>query len=205
MPPAGVASRNESGFHAMISPSARLGHPAMDKALNMLGSRYVWGGTSERDGMDCSGFVLRSYQDATGVKLPRTAAEMARHLKGVMPHELRPGDLVFFNTRKKPFSHVGIYLGGSMFAHAPKPGAPSRIDSLESHYWISAFDGARRPTSRTPRGPASEGFALLLENPLGSAKPNSTASRRTERSPGKRHARTAGNSVDTLVASTARP
>ena len=164
IPPKPMASLSPiNGFHALLEPSVRLGHPAMQKALDMLGARYVWGGTSELDGMDCSGFVWRSYQAATGLKLPRTAAEMARQLLVVRPHELHAGDLVFFNTRRKPFSHVGIYLGGGMFAHSPRAGQIARMDSLESPYWLASFDGARRPASRSAEGREHEVFALLLE------------------------------------------
>lgn len=175
--PAAPARASASGFHAMLEPSVRLGHPAMQKALDMLGARYVWGGTSERDGMDCSGFVWRSYQDATGVRLPRTALEMARQLRVVMPHELRAGDLVFFNTRGRPYSHVGIYLGGGMFAHSPRAGQIARMDTLEATYWLSAFDGARRPASRTGSGRGREAFALLLEPSSEAAEPAPRAKR----------------------------
>lgn len=149
----------------MLDPTISLAHPASERALSMLGVPYVWGGSSVTKGMDCSGFVLRSYQDATGLKLPRTALEMARKLSHVMPHQLRAGDLVFFNTRGRKFSHVGIYLGGSMFAHAPKPGHPSRMDSLEQSYWLSAFDGARRPATRMNTDKLVESFSLLPAMP----------------------------------------
>lgn len=155
----------------MISAPAPLAHPASDKALQMLGVRYRWGGVSERDGMDCSGFVFRSYMDATGIALPRTAVDMAKKLDKIMPHEIRAGDLVFFNTRGSTFSHVGIYLGGSLFAHSPKPGQKARIDNLADTYWLSVFDGARRPRGAAPTQAAltqALGVADKLKQPRGS-------------------------------------
>ena len=120
-------------------------NPASDKALEMLGSNYKWGGSSEKLGMDCSGFVYRSYKDALGLELPRTASEMALKLPHILPHELKAGDLVFFNTLGRSYSHVGIYLGGFLFAHSPKTGEEARIDRLDHPYWLSVFSGARRP------------------------------------------------------------
>jgi hypothetical protein len=148
------------GFARMIQNDQLGAHPASEQALTMLGTRYKWGGTSKSQGMDCSGFVFRSYQDATGIALPRTAKAMAQQLAKVMPHELRAGDLVFFNTRGSPFSHVGIYLGGSLFAHAPRTGQLARIDNLEQPYWIASFDGARRPALTSV--PNSEAWRMAI-------------------------------------------
>lgn len=141
------------GLDALVqSLSLPLDHPASQKALQMLGSTYKWGGTSAEYGMDCSGYVWRSFKDALNVALPRTAREMAARLQKILPHELRAGDLVFFNTRGSRFSHVGIYLGGAMFAHSPRAGSEARIDNLDHPYWLAAFDGARRaPIASTHR------------------------------------------------------
>lgn len=145
------ATPEHDAYAAMLAARGPDPLSASGKALDMLGSRYRRGGATERSGMDCSGFVYRSWKDATGVSLPRTARAMAEELERVMPHQLRAGDLVFFNTNGSPFSHVGIYLGGALFAHAPRPGSPARIDSLEGPYWLSAFDGARRPPAGKAR------------------------------------------------------
>jgi cell wall-associated NlpC family hydrolase len=145
------------GFDALVQTlSLPLSHPASQKALQMLGTNYKWGGTSEEDGMDCSGFVWRSFKDAMGLVLPRSARDMAKRLDKVLPHELRAGDLVFFNTRGARFSHVGIYLGGAMFAHSPHTGAEARIDNLDHPYWLSAFDGARRAPQGDPLNAEAE-------------------------------------------------
>jgi cell wall-associated NlpC family hydrolase len=155
------ANAQASGFSELLSPKAAAQHPASTRALDMLGARYVWGGESATLGMDCSGFVYRSYLDAWGSTLPRVARDMARKLPPVMPHQMRSGDLVFFNTRGARYSHVGIYLGGGLFAHAPRTGSPARLDML-SGYWLAAFDGARRPAPKAPQPvlASSKGRAL---------------------------------------------
>lgn len=127
--------------------SAALGinieHPAAIKALELLGAPYRWGGIDEDDGVDCSGFIIVAFEEAGFNKLPRTAAQMAKSLKKIAIHQLTPGDLVFFNTRGPMFSHVGIYLGKNLFAHAPRSGARARIDDMTKPYWLERFNGAR--------------------------------------------------------------
>ena len=140
-----------NGYAELLAPEAQNPFGASDKALDMLGSRYLRGGSTALGGMDCSGFVYRSWKDATGADLPRTARAMADVLPRVAPHRLRPGDLLFFHANGRPFGHVGIYLGGGLFAHAPRPGSPARIDNLEAPYWLSIFDGARRPPTSVAR------------------------------------------------------
>lgn len=109
-----------------------------------LGIRYRRGGTSPETGFDCSGLVQRVFRKAAGLELPRTAADMARFGERVGRDELRPGDLVFFNTMRRTFSHVGIYVGGGRFLHAPSSGGVVRMDAIGGHYWSSRFNGARR-------------------------------------------------------------
>lgn len=137
-----VASKKE-GAGALV-PNV-LGRKIADSALQLLGSRYVWGGNHEKTGLDCSGFVRRAYQQSVGVSLPRAARDMAHELPRVEKTSLRAGDLVFFQTTGQAFSHVGVYMGGGYFAHAPRKGAVSRLDSLSSEYWGARFRGARRP------------------------------------------------------------
>ncbi len=81
-----------------------------------------------------------------GLLLPRRADEQAKApgLVAVRREELQPGDLVFFNTMKKTFSHVGIYLGDNRFIHAPRRGKDVRTDDLSVAYWSKRFTGARR-------------------------------------------------------------
>jgi cell wall-associated NlpC family hydrolase len=113
-------------------------------ALEALGTRYHWGGGSLETGFDCSGLVTYVFERAWGVLLPRITEEQKRVGKPVRLKELEPGDLVFYNTRNKPYSHVGIYVGEGRFVHAPRPGAAVRVESVQTQYWRSRFNGARR-------------------------------------------------------------
>ncbi|GLZ17139.1 hypothetical protein Bpla01_06690 [Burkholderia plantarii] len=122
-------------------------------ALNMIGVRYRWGGNSPDSGLDCSGFVRYVFQDTLGMSLPRRAEEMSRVGEKVRMSELKPGDLVFFNTMRRTFSHVGIYIGDNKFVHSPSTGSTIRVDDLESSYWEKRFTGARRLESEFPTKP----------------------------------------------------
>lgn len=116
-------------------------------AINFLGVRYRYGGTNAEDGFDCSGFTRYVFENSLGLILPRRAEEQARApgLLTVKRDELEPGDLVFFNTLKRTFSHVGIYVGEGKFIHAPRSGANVRIEDMRFSYWAKRFTGARRP------------------------------------------------------------
>jgi cell wall-associated NlpC family hydrolase len=113
-------------------------------AMTFLGVPYKRGGTSLDTGFDCSGFVRAMYEQTAGLVLPRKASEQAATTKKIARSDLQPGDLVFFNTMRRAFSHVGIYIGDGQFIHAPKPGAEVRVESLSLAYWARRFDGARR-------------------------------------------------------------
>jgi cell wall-associated NlpC family hydrolase len=109
-----------------------------------VGTPYRYGGSSPRTGFDCSGLVAHVYERAWGVALPRSTQGQRHAGHAVKRAELKPGDLVFYNTRHRPFSHVGIYLGDGRFVHAPRRGQLVRIESFDSPYWRARFDGARR-------------------------------------------------------------
>jgi cell wall-associated NlpC family hydrolase len=113
-------------------------------ALNMIGVRYRWGGQTPDSGLDCSGFVRYVFQDTLGMSLPRRAVEMSRVGEKVAVRDLKPGDLVFFNTMRSTFSHVGIYIGDNKFVHSPSTGSTIRVDELDTGYWEKRFTGARR-------------------------------------------------------------
>ena len=113
-------------------------------AFGTLGTRYRYGGSSPETGFDCSGLVMHVYQRARGVSLPRNTQELRLVGRAVKLSELRPGDLVFYDTRNRPYSHVGIYIGQGNFVHAPRRGATVRIESVHTGYWRSRFNGARR-------------------------------------------------------------
>lgn len=113
-------------------------------AMTFLGVPYRRGGTSSDTGFDCSGFVRAIYEQTAGLILPRKASEQAATSQKIDRSDLQPGDLVFFNTMRRAFSHVGIYIGDGKFIHSPKPGAEVRVESLSLAYWAHRFDGARR-------------------------------------------------------------
>lgn len=114
------------------------------QGLKLVGVRYRWGGNDEDSGLDCSGFVRLVFKDTIGTLLPRTAREMSEMGQRVDASQLKPGDLVFFNTMRRAFSHVGIYLGDNHFLHAPRAGAEVRVESMDSSYWLQRYNGARR-------------------------------------------------------------
>lgn len=114
------------------------------QALSLLGVNYQYGGTSPETGMDCSGLVQHVFQEAWGARLPRTTSEISQAGQAVNHAELQPGDLVFFNTLRRTFSHVGIYLGDKKFIHSPSSGGKVRVESMDVSYWKSRFNGARR-------------------------------------------------------------
>ena len=113
-------------------------------ALGLIGVDYRYGGETPESGVDCSGLVRYVFQQVTGVTLPRTSKELSRLGNNVASADLVPGDLVFFNTRRLPFSHVGIYLGDNRFIHAPSTGSEVEISRLSESYWQKHFNGARR-------------------------------------------------------------
>ena len=95
-------------------------------------------------GFDCSGLVAHVYKEAWGIQLPPNTKGQSQAGKPVGLAELQAGDLVFYDTLKRPYSHVGIYMGDGKFVHAPKTGAQVRVESLKSAYWVQRYNGARR-------------------------------------------------------------
>jgi cell wall-associated NlpC family hydrolase len=118
-------------------------HELMIQALALVGIRYRYGGDSPDSGFDCSGFV-RYVFNQFGTLLPRSASEISRVGLAVARDDLKPGDLVFFNTLRRPYSHVGIYLGDQKFIHAPSRGGQIEIVSMSNRYWERRYNGARR-------------------------------------------------------------
>ncbi len=128
-----------------VGPRSRAGDLVIS-ALNFLDMPYRLGGQATEDGFDCSGFTRHVFAQTLGLNLPRQADEQA-HALGLQPvrrEPLRAGDLVFFNTLRRTFSHVGIYLGDGKFIHAPRTGANVRVEDLAASYWSRRFTGARR-------------------------------------------------------------
>lgn len=117
---------------------------ALLQVLLALGVDYRPGGNSPATGFDCSGLVAHVFREAYGIRLPHNARAQSEVGAPVAPENLQAGDLVFYNTLKRPFSHVGIYIGEGRFVHAPKAGAQVRVESIRGTYWRQRFDGARR-------------------------------------------------------------
>ncbi len=154
---------------AAASTAGKLWNDAQDVAgyaLGLLGVDYKFGGNSPETGLDCSGLVRYVFQEVTGVTLPRTSKELSGIGAKIAVDDLKPGDLVFFNTRRFPNSHVGIYLGDNNFIHAPSRGREVEIAQLSKSYWQKHFNGARRLVGVLPSlvpnliAPAYAGDAL---------------------------------------------
>jgi len=127
-------------------------------AMNFLGVPYRRGGSSSETGFDCSGFTRHVFENSIGLILPRRAIEQANSpaLLPVQQAELKPGDLVFFNTLRHTFSHVGIYIGDNKFIHSPRAGGQVRVEDMRQAYWQQRFDGARRaPAVSAQNAPTS--------------------------------------------------
>lgn len=121
-------------------------------ALNFLDIPYRRAGNTAEQGFDCSGFTRHVVATSLGLVLPRSAEEQA-HAKGLVTvpkDELQPGDLVFFNTLRRTFSHVGIYLGEGRFIHSPRTGSEVRVENMRFSYWAQRFTGARRLEADDP-------------------------------------------------------
>jgi len=125
-------------------------------AMDLVGVRYRRGGTSTETGFDCSGFTRHVFETSLGLVLPRRADDQATAagLVAVRRDDLRPGDLVFFNTLKRTFSHVGIYIGDNRFVHSPRPGKNVRTEDMSFAYWAKRFTGARRVDTTAALEPA---------------------------------------------------
>lgn len=130
-----------------LSP-AQAGTPHDDiplYAVSLVGSPYRLGGTSPERGVDCSGFVGHVFRQAAGIELPRDSRAISDAAQPLARDALAPGDLVFFNTLGRAYSHVGIYLGDDRFVHAASSRSGAvRVSSLNLPYWRERFDGARR-------------------------------------------------------------
>lgn len=112
-------------------------------SFGLLDVDYRFGGRNPDSGLDCSGMVSYIYQQVTGLRLPHNAAEIARLTRPISLTSLQPGDLVFFNTRGRAFSHVGIYVGDERFVHAPSTNGKIKVSRLTETYFATRFEAAR--------------------------------------------------------------
>lgn len=139
-------------------------------AMNFLGVPYRRGGDGD-EGFDCSGFTRHIFESSLGFVLPRRVDEQA-HAPGLVTvkrDELAPGDLVFFNTLRRTFSHVGIYIGDGKFIHSPRSGGRVRVEDMRQGYWTKRFTGARRaePLRTATAASVPEAAAPLAPAPAG--------------------------------------
>jgi len=146
----------------LMVPAARANTPPEDipiYAVSLVGSPYRLGGTSPETGLDCSGFVGHVFRQAAGVELPRDSRAISEVAQPLAKAELQPGDLVFFNTLNRAFSHVGIYVGDDRFVHAASSRTGSvMVSNLNDRYWRERFDGARRVLPPSQDQPADAAF-----------------------------------------------
>ncbi len=153
----GLLTRLEDVSHKVADKAQTVAGRAGDlvvNAMGFLGVPYKRGGNSAETGFDCSGFVRAIYQQTVGLVLPRRADQQAASTQVIDKKELQPGDLVFFNTMRRTFSHVGIYVGDGKFIHSPRSGSEVRVEDMRQSYWQRRFDGASRvtPTAGTQVG-----------------------------------------------------
>jgi len=157
-PPVAVATAKAP---SAISASTDFAAEVVFRALSLLGVNYRFGGNSPAAGLDCSGLVRLVYSEVTGLMLPRRSDDMSRVGGSVDKSELQPGDLVFFNTLRMPFSHVGIFIGNGQFVHSPSSGSSVRVENMNLSYWQSRFNGARRLIAGDPL--AAPGSTLIVD------------------------------------------
>lgn len=150
--PAKVKTVRGGGLPALrVATDAAVGKPSgkasgiVELARHYLGTKYTFGGTSPGTGFDCSGFVQWLYAQR-GISLPRTTFEQVGAGVAVSRDQLKPGDLVFFNTEDDPRgpSHEGLYIGNNQFLQAPHTGDHVKISSLSDPYYNSKYVTARR-------------------------------------------------------------
>jgi cell wall-associated NlpC family hydrolase len=138
------AAESQAMQTTLSSPYLDTAREVIFYALSMVGIDYRWGGSSPQTGFDCSGLVSHVFRQIAGLVLPRDSYAMARIGKPITLDNLKPGDLVFFNTMRRPFSHVGIYLGDKRFVHAPTAGKQVHVVDMTQPYWSQRYNGARR-------------------------------------------------------------
>lgn len=124
-------------------PASESGNEVALYALSLIDTGYRFGGKNPSAGLDCSGMVSYIFGQAANYRISGSAADIARRGRQIDPSQLRAGDLVFFNTMNKPFSHVGIYLGDGRFVHAPSTNGKVHITRMDNPYFATRFEMAR--------------------------------------------------------------
>jgi cell wall-associated NlpC family hydrolase len=175
-PPAEAAPTAAPSFVQQVRTKAsNVASDLVLSAMNFLGVPYKRGGQSAEAGFDCSGFTRHIFEMSLGLVLPRRSEEQARAggLLQIKRDELKPGDLVFFNTMKRAFSHVGIYVGDNKFIHSPRSGGEVRIEDMRVAYWTKRYNGARRapPSSSAQAAEAGQAAPAVVEAGNATASP----------------------------------
>lgn len=126
--------------------SARKVDKVIDRAHQLIGAPYRWGGASVSKGFDCSGLLVYLFRSEAGINIPRTTTSMLNSTaRTISRHKLKTGDAVFFkHNGGSRMNHVGIYIGDNQFIHAPRAGKSIRIDSLANSYWNKSYFAAKR-------------------------------------------------------------
>ena len=135
------------------------------RALTLIDTPYRYGGSTPASGFDCSGLVRYVFQSVGALTLPRRSEDIGKLGESITRSQLEPGDLVFFDTLSRAYSHVAIYIGDGRFLHAPARGGRVRIEALDDRYWRTRFNGARRfidADARTPQAAAASISAARL-------------------------------------------
>src|SRR3569832_1112375 len=132
-----VEFRSEQG--SFSSPQEKI----VRAARNLIGVPYRFGGMTP-SGFDCSGYVAYVYKLSIGRNLPRRTAEQIKFGKAISPAKVGPGDLLYFWIEEEKILHVGIYIGGDRFIHAPSSRGEVSIQRLHDRYWSERYRGARR-------------------------------------------------------------
>lgn len=151
----GVIARLSSQIKQARSDVGGKASDLVMSAMGFLGVPYQYGGTSAETGFDCSGLVRTVFEQSVGKILPRRADQQAAATEVIDRNDLKPGDLVFFDTMRQAFSHVGIYVGEGKFIHAPRTGSAVRVEDMRQTYWQTRFNGARRVPLITDPSPGS--------------------------------------------------
>jgi cell wall-associated NlpC family hydrolase len=136
-----IPGQNQGNWFAL--PQREHAQEIVLYAMGLLDTGYRFGGSNPSAGLDCSGMVSYVVEQVSGKKLPHNAAQIADRTRPIPRYDMQPGDLVFFNTMGRPYSHMGIYLGEGKFIHAPNSKGRVRVERLDNTYFTSRFDGAR--------------------------------------------------------------
>jgi len=140
---ASTGSKNITRFGADNLPPSTQGQEVTIMAMNLIDTGYQFGGKNPQAGLDCSGMVSWLYGQAAEYRIKGSAKDMASRGRQIPPAAIRPGDLIFFNTRGFSYSHVGIYIGDQRFIHAPNSRGKVRIDRLDQGWFATRFEEAR--------------------------------------------------------------